>query len=89
MDVWDNTTTSNCGLDQSVKLFISSDGEQEMSWCDSLHLQVLRGVTGELEDFGSKVLKDSSTVDGRGGSNSAIGTDSGFQESMNSSDGEL
>ena len=89
MDVGDNTTTGNGSLDQGVELFVTSDGEEQMSWRDSLDLQVLRGVTCELKDLGSEVLEDGSAVDGRGGTDSAVGTHSGFQESVESSDGEL
>lgn len=89
MDVRDDTTTSDGSLDQSVKLFVTSDGEEQVSWRDSLHLKVLGGVTGQLQDLGSEVFEDGSAVDGRSGTDSAVGTHSRFQESMDSSDGEL
>lgn len=89
MDVRDDTTTGNSGLDQSVKLFITSDGEEQVSWSDSLDLQVLRGVTCKLKDLSSEVLEDGSAVDGGSGTDSAVGTHSRFQESMDSSDWEL
>jgi hypothetical protein len=89
VDVWDNTATSDSGLDEGVQFFITSDGKLQVSWCDSLDLQVLRGVTSELQDFGSQVFEDSSTVHCGSGSNSAVGTNSALQKSMNSSDGEL
>lgn len=63
MDVWDDTTAGNSSLDQGVEFFVSSDGELQMSWCDSLHLQVLGSVTCELKNLSSEVLKDGSTVD--------------------------
>ena len=89
MDVWNDTTTGNSSLDQGVELFITSDGEQQVSWSDSLDLQVLGGVTCELENLSGEVLKDGSAVNSGGGSDSAVGTDSRFQESVDSSDGEL
>ena len=76
MDVWDDTTTSNGSFDQSVKFFISSDSQLEMSGSDALDLQVFAGVTGQLEDLGGEVLKDSGGVNGRGGSDSAVSTHS-------------
>ena len=60
----DNTTTGNGSLDQGVELLVTSDGEQQVSGCDSLHLQVLGGVTSELKDLGGEVLEDGSAVDG-------------------------
>lgn len=64
MDVGDDTTTGNGSLDQGIELLVTSDGEQQVSWCDSLNLQVLGGVTSELKDLGGEVLKDGSAVDG-------------------------
>lgn len=64
MDVRDHTTASNRGFDQSVKLLVTSNSEQQVSWCDSLDLQVLRGIACELKDLGSEVFEDGGTVDG-------------------------
>ena len=63
MDVRDHTTASNSGLDQGVKLFITSNSELQMSRSNSLHLEILRGVAGQFEDLSGQVLKDSSCVD--------------------------
>ena len=41
VDVRGNTTSSNSGLDESVKFFITSDGEQQVSGSDSLNLEIL------------------------------------------------
>ena len=87
--MWDNTTTSDGSLDQSVKFFISSDSQLEMSWCDSLHLKILRSVSCEFENFSCQVLEDRSAVNCGGGTNSGVGTYSALQESMNSTDWEL
>ena len=71
MDVRDDASSSNRGLDQRVQLLVSPDGELEMSGGDSLHLQVLTGVAGQLEDLSREVLQDGGAVDGSGGSNTA------------------
>merc|ERR1712122_124635 len=56
VDVGDDSTASNGGLDQGVQLLVSPDGELEMSGGDPLHLEILTGVTGQLEDLSSEVL---------------------------------
>ena len=89
VNVWDNTTTSDGSLDQSVKFFISSDSQLKMSWRDSLHFKILRSVTCEFKNFSCQVLEDRSAVNCGGGSNSGVGTYSALQESMNSTDWEL
>jgi hypothetical protein len=89
VNVRDHTTTSNSSLDESVELLITSNSELEVSGCDSFHLKILAGVSGELEDLSCQVLEDSCSVDGRSGSNSAVSANSTLQESVNSSNGEL
>ena len=89
MNVWDNTTASNGSFDKSVKLLITSDSKLQMSWGDSLDLKIFGSVTSELEDLSSQVLEDSGAIDSGSSSDSAVGTDSVLQNSMNSSDWEL
>ena len=45
VDMGNDSTAGNGCLDQGVELFVSSDCELQVSWCDSLHLQVLAGVS--------------------------------------------
>ena len=82
MDVGDDSTASDGGLDQSVQLLVSPDGELEMSGGDSLHLQVLTSVPGQLEDLSSEVLQDGGAVDGSGGSNTATAEAPALQMTM-------
>jgi len=89
VDVGNHTTACNRGLDQGVELLVSSDGELQMSWCNSLDLQVLGSVSSELQHLSSEVLEDSSAVDSRSGSNSGVGADSALEESVDSADWEL
>ena len=89
VDVGDHTTTSNGSLDQSVKFFVSANGQLQVARSYSLHLQVLASVAGELEHLSGKVFKDSSSVDGRRGTDTAVRAHSALQESVNSSNGEL
>lgn len=89
VDVRDDTSSSNSSFDKSVELFVSSDGQLEMSWCDSLHLQVLAGVSSKLEDLSGEVFENSSWVDSGSGSDSLVGRDSLLDESVDSSNWEL
>ena len=89
VDVRDHTTAGDGGLDQRVELLVASDGEQQVSRSDSLDLEVLGRVTGELKHLGSQVLEDGGRVDGRGSADSAVGTDPGLEESVDPSNWEL
>ena len=89
MDMWDDTSTSDGSFDKSVELLITSDSKLQMSWGDSLDLKIFGSVTSELKDLCGQVFEDSSAINSGSSSNSAVGTDSVFQNSMNSSDWEL
>lgn len=51
MDVGDDSTTGDGGLDQAVELLVSANGELEMARSDTLDFQVLRSVAGQLENL--------------------------------------
>jgi hypothetical protein len=89
VDVGNHSTTSNGGLDQGVELLITADGELKVAGRDALHLEVLAGVSSELEHLSSKVLKDSGGVHSGGGTDTAVGAHSALQESVDASDREL
>ena len=65
MNVGENTTLCDCNVaEKLVQLLIVADGELEMTGNDTRLLVVASGVSGQLEDFGSQVLKDGSEVNG-------------------------
>ena len=89
MDVGDDTTTGDGGLDEGVELLVTTDGELEMAGRDTLDLEVLAGVAGELEDLGGQVLEDGGRVDGGGGTDTLGLLDGGLEETVDTTDGEL
>ena len=89
VDVGDHTTAGDGGLDQGIQFLVTSDGQLQVSWCNSLHLQVLRSIACELEHLGSEVLEDGCGVDGGSGTDSAICIDSALEQSVDSSNWEL
>ena len=65
VDVGQNTTLGDGDVaEKLVQLLIVADGELEMTGNDTGLLVVASSVTGQLEDFGSQVLKDGSEVHG-------------------------
>ena len=65
MNVGQDTTLCDCDVSEKlVQFLIVADGELEMTRDDTGLLVVASGVTGQLEDFGREVLKDSCEVDG-------------------------
>ena len=64
MDVRDDSSTGNGGLDEEIEFFVSSDGELKMSGGDSSDLEVFGSVSSQLENLSSQVFQDSGSVDG-------------------------
>lgn len=89
MNVRDNTTACNGGLDESIQLLVSSNGELKMPGCDTLDLEILAGISSELQDFGSKIFENSGSVDSSRGSHTLTVLNRGFQETMDTTDGKL
>lgn len=50
-------------LDERVQFFVSSDCELQVSWGDTLDLEIFCCVTCQFENFGSEVFEDGSEVD--------------------------
>ena len=48
MDVRDDTTASDGGFDEGIKLFVTSDSKLQMSRGDSLDFKILRSIASEL-----------------------------------------
>ena len=89
VNVWNNTTTSNRSLDKCVKFLISTNGKLQVTWCDTLHLEILTCVTGQFENLGREVLQDSWCVNGRGCTDTLALLDGSLQETMDPTNGEL
>ena len=89
MDVRDDTTARDGGLDEGVELLVTTDGELKVARGDTLDLEVLGGVTGKLEDLGGEVLKDGSGVHGGGGTDAAVLVNALLEETVDTTDREL
>lgn len=101
---WTLTTTSNGRFDQRVQLFVTSDGELQVTRSDTFHFQILAGISGQLEHLdhrmrggwgdkgtylGGQIFEDSGTVHGGSGANSTMRSGSVLQVSMDSTHREL
>jgi hypothetical protein len=65
VNVRQDTTLRDCDVSEKlVQFLIVADGELEMARDDTGLLVVAGSVTGQFEDFGRKVFKDSCEVDG-------------------------
>lgn len=64
VDAGKDTTEGDGCADEGVQFFITTDGELEVARSDTLDFEILGGITGQFENFGSQVLKNSGHVDG-------------------------
>lgn len=64
VDPGQDTAERDGGADQGIQLFVAADGQLQVAGGDTLDLEVLGGVTGEFEDFGSQVFEDGGDIDG-------------------------
>ena len=51
----------------------------QVSGSDSLDLEILGGISCQLEDLGGEILEDGGAVDGGGGSNTTCGETAALQ----------
>ena len=72
VDVRNDTTASDGGLDQVIQLFVTTDGKLQVAGGDALHAEIAGGVSGQLENLGAQVLQNGGHV------NSGVGTDATF-----------
>ena len=89
VDVGDDTTTGNGGTDEGIKLLVSTDGKQQVTRGDTLHLKILASITSKLQDLGGQVLHDGRSVHGGGSTNTLLRVDASLQETVNTTDREL
>jgi hypothetical protein len=88
VDVRQHTTLGNRDMsEQLVQLLIVADSKLEMTGNDTGLLVVAGGVASQLENFSSKVLEDSSKIDGSTGTDT-LGIVALSQETVDTTDGE-
>lgn len=89
MDVRDDTTTGNGGLDQSIQFFVSSNGQLQVTGSDTLHLQVFARISSQFQYFCRQVFQNGGRIDGRCRSDTVSLVHGVLQETMHTTYGEL
>ncbi len=64
VDMRQNAAKGNRRADECVELFVTADGELQMTGRNAFHFEILGCVPGQLEHFGGKIFEDGSHVDG-------------------------
>ena len=89
VDVRNDTTARNGGLDESIKLFVSANGELQMARRDTLDLEILASVSGQFEYFSRQVFENGRGVDSRRRSHSLSMVNRVLEETVDTTDREL
>ena len=84
-----DTSSGNGGFDKHIQLLVAPDSQLQVPGGDSPNLEVLAGVSSQLEHFGSEVLQDGRSVDRRGRPHTLFSTDTCFQETVDTTHWEL
>jgi uncharacterized SAM-dependent methyltransferase len=85
----DDTTSGNSGLDESIQLFVSSNGQLKMPGGDTLHLEILARISSQLQDLGCEVFENGRCVDSSGCANALAVLNRKFEETMDTTDWKL
>jgi hypothetical protein len=89
VDVRQDTSEGDCGFDEGIEFLVTTDGELQVAWRDALDLEVLCGVSSELEDFGGEVFEDGGEVDGGFGADARLLARDGAEVALYATAGEL
>ena len=89
VDVRDDTSAGDGGLDEEVEFFVSPDGQLKVSRGDSSHFEVLGCVSRQFEHLGCEVFQDGSSVDCSCRAHSVPCGHSALEETVDSADWEL
>ena len=89
MNVGNYSSSRNGGFDQGVQFLISANGKLKMPGRDTLHFEILAGVSGEFENFGGEVLEDGGGVDCRRCSDTLAGGYGALEETVYTTNGKL
>jgi hypothetical protein len=89
VDVWDDTTTSDGGLDEGIEFLVTADGELQVARGNSLDLEILGGIACKFENLSGQVLEDRCRVNSGSSTDTAASIDSCLEDSVDSSNGEL
>lgn len=87
--MWQDTTTSDGGTDQAVKLFVSANRKLQVTGCDALDAKILGCVTCQLEHLGGEIFQDGGCVDGGFGADTDVVLGSVLQVTVDTTDREL
>jgi len=89
VDVRENTTKGDRGVNESIKLLVASDSELQVSGCNALDLEIFGGVACQFEDFGGQVFQHCCDVDGSFGADAHLVLGLRLEETLDTTAGEL
>jgi len=89
VDMRDNSASGDGRLDERVQLLVTTDGELQVARRDTLHLEILGRVAGQLENLSGEVLEDGGAVHGGGGADTSVRGGPVLQVTVDPAHGEL
>ena len=77
------------GFDQRIELFVTTNGQLQVTRCDTLHFQIFGSVASQLEHFGGQILQNGRSVHGGSRTDTAARSRTRFQETVDTTDRKL
>lgn len=89
MNVRDDATAGNRGLDKTVKFLIASNCKLQVTRRDTLDLEIFTAVSRKLEHLRRQVFENGGRVHSGSGTNALLAADAVLEVAMNAADGKL
>lgn len=89
VDVRQDATEGNGRADQGVEFLVTTDSELQMTGSNALDLEILGSVACQFENFGGKILQNSSDIDSSFGSDAHLVLCIVLQETLDATAREL
>ena len=89
VDVRQNTTERDRGVNQSVELLVTTDRKLQVSGRDALDFEVLGRVSGQFQHFGRQVFENRGNIDGGFGADAHLVLGLRLEETLHTTAGKL
>ena len=89
VNVRNDTSASDCGLDECIQFFVTTNGKLQVARSNTLNFQIFGCISCQLKNFGSQVFKNSGSVHSSGGTNTLSLRNPSLEVSVDTADRKL
>ena len=89
MNVRNDTSTSDRGLDERIQFFVTANGKLQVARGNTLDFQIFGSISCQLKNFGSQIFKNGGSVHGGGGTDTLSLRNPSLKVSVDTADRKL